>query len=145
MFYNITSQTNDILDKWKIIVPAIIVFIGWLVNFWIKVNLDKKTKRREIITSYLIQAYRKLEFGSGRENNISDDMKRDMEKAVADIQLFGTKEEFNAVKEFSDTMNEKGKGDARAVLKLLRMNLRKELMLERNNKNSDEIFHWRLK
>lgn len=114
--------------KW--VVASLIIVIGWGVVHYLAVQRDVKNKKREVITGYLIEAYRNIEDSCGRGPQLTEDRKRKMEKAIADIQLFGSKDQVEATKRFTETMNKDSYADPRDLLVGLRNELRKELELE---------------
>lgn len=128
----------------SVIVSAVIIVIGWGAVHRLAQNREIDSKRREVITGYLIEAYRNIENGCGRGSLVTEDQKRAMEKAIGDIQLFGSTEEIKAAKKFTETMNKESYGDPRELLALLRNDLRKELKLPEASNEPEDIIHWRL-
>jgi hypothetical protein len=137
-----TIITGEFL-KW--VVASLIIVIGWGVVHYLAEQRDVKNKKREIITGYLIEAYRNIEDGCGRGPQLTEDRKRKMEKAIADIQLFGSKDRVEVTKRFTETMNKDSYADPRDLLIDLRNELRKELELETASSSPEDIIHWRLK
>lgn len=137
------NNPNVGIEFWKILIPAFIIVIGWWAVDWFSKTRDVENKRREIISLYLIEAYRNIEDGCGR--CVTNEQKRKMEKAIADVQLFGSKSEIEAAKKFADNMNNNHFGDPRELLVLLRTNLRRELKLEQALEDPKDIIHWRIK
>lgn len=133
------------IELWKLIVTSVVIMIGWAVTHNFTRRRDVQNKKREIITGYLIEAYRNIEDGCGRGKQITDEQKRKMEKAIADIQVFGSKEQVSAAKRFAETMNKDSFADPRDLLVGLRGALRKELELEEASVSPEDIIHWRLK
>lgn len=133
------------IDFWKLLLTSVIIMIGWGVMHYFSQQRDVQNKKREIITGYLIEAYRNIEDGCGRGNQITDEQKRKMEKAIADIQVFGSKDQVKAAKQFTETMNKDSFADPRHLLVGLRGALRKELELEETSISPEDIIHWRLK
>ncbi len=134
------------IELWKLIVTSVILVFGWWFVHWLAQNREIQSKRREVITGYLIEAYRNIENGCGRgPSGPSENQKKAMEKAIGDIQLFGSTEEIKAAKNFAETMNKESYGDPRELLALLRNDLRKELKLPEASSKPEDIIHWRLK
>lgn len=73
----------------KLVIPALIVIVGWWVISCLSQKNDLKNKRREIITGYIIEAYQNIEDCCGRQNirqdTISRIQKDKFEKAIANI------------------------------------------------------------
>jgi hypothetical protein len=136
-----TIVTGEFL-KW--VVASLIIVIGWGVVHYLAEQRDVRNKKREIITGYLIEAYRNIEDGCGRGQQLTEDRKRKMEKAIADIQLFGSTDRVEATKRFTEIMNKASYADPRDLLIGLRNELRKELDLEAASSNPEDIIHWRL-
>ncbi len=131
--------------NWSNVITVIIAIIGWGISYYLINNQIRRSKQKELITSYLIEAYRNLEDGMGRDSNMTVEQKRKMEKAIADIQLFGTEQQRKLAKELTDECNKSSYMDDRKLLIILRNDLRKELGLEEAPKNYEDIYHWRLK
>ena len=77
---------------------------------------------------YLVDAYRRLEFVSNRP--ISPESAPEFEKAIADIQLFGSPRQVLLAREFTTMFAEKGTHSLDPLLGDLRSSLREELNLE---------------
>lgn len=77
---------------WKVVisvlVPAVVAIAGWFVANRISARKDLATRRRELIVSYLVDAYRKLEKSASAV--IPEESWAGIESAIADIQLFGS-------------------------------------------------------
>jgi Cdc6-like AAA superfamily ATPase len=131
------------LELWKLIVSVLVIVIGWGVIHWLSQLRETQNKRREIITGFLIEAYRNIERGCGRDP-FTDDQKRKMEDAIADIQLFGSVNQIESARQFADIMNEERGVDPRFLLAVLRNDLRKELDLPKAGEDPRDIIHWRL-
>jgi hypothetical protein len=100
---------------------------------------DRINKRRDLRVQYLIDAYRKLEYASNRP--ISPETAPDFEKAVADIQLFGSPRQVKLAQEFAVGMAESGAYSLDEIMVDLRQDLRKELLLP---EVPAKIKYWRL-
>jgi hypothetical protein len=137
-----TNYLSNMKFNWSIFISSVLVIISWVITYITTYRHNLKSKQKEIITNYLIEAYRNIEDGCGR--NLTDEQKRKMEKAIADIQLFGSPEQITAAKKFVAQMNNKSHDDPRILLITLRNDLRKELGLKVAATNYDDIIHWRL-
>ncbi len=94
---------------------------------------DKENNIREIKINYLIEAYRKLANASARAASIAS-YHRDIESAISDIQLFGSKEEIEVLlQEIDNSSKDSGKYTSLNfdnTLTRIRNSLRKEIQLE---------------
>lgn len=116
----------------NLLIPTIVVILGWFVAHQFNTNRDQTNKRRDLRVQYLLDAYRRLESAAnrpeaGKENQDS------FESALADIQLLGTKLQIEELMKFFAGWNlSGGRGNINPLLELLRTHLRKELDLEIN-------------
>ncbi len=133
------------IELWKLIVSSLIIVIGWGIFHYLSQSRDIDNKRREIISGYLIEAYRNIENVCGRGHSLTEDQKKRIERAIADIQLFGSVKQIEAAKNFTEKMNRTGYDDPRELLSLLRIDLRDELKLPKVSDDPYDIIHWRLK
>lgn len=161
----------------KIMLPAVVTVAGWciVVAGWFVVNrlernrdLDNKklerrrdvyNKRLDIKVKYLIDAYRCIAFEAGRPfpiktNMIEDDEKRikNLEQAIADIQLFGNLPQINMAIEVcknivdpsSEEKMKKCGENMTALLTSLRLDLRDYLQLEKIKNPEVGVYHFRV-
>jgi hypothetical protein len=110
------------------VAAALVAVIGWYVAHKFSARRDLANKRRELRVSYLIEAYRRLEFASNRP--ITPAVSPEFEKAIADIQLFGTPTQVMKAQEFSRGFAKNGGHALDPLLNDLRAELRHELQLE---------------
>lgn len=112
-----------------LIATTIVAIVGWFAAHQFSAARDRTNKRRELRVQYLIDAYRKLEAASNRQESEEIHIES-LESAVADLQLFGTQAQVEKtirfVKEFAAT----GKAPLGELLFELRRDLRQELHLE---------------
>lgn len=117
---------------WKlaisVFVPAVIVVAGWFVVHQFNSSKDFAVRRREMIVGYLLDAYRKLERSA--EAVEPADSWKDMEAAVADIQIFGSAKQVVLAQKFASELASSQTASATTLLKELRQSLRAELKLE---------------
>jgi hypothetical protein len=129
--------------NWNLLVPllvtTVIAIIGWWIVHWFSMRRDRINKRRDLRVQYLIDAYRKLEYASNRP--ISPETAPDFEKAVADIQLFGSPRQVKLAQDFAVGMAESGSYSLDEIMIDLRQDLRKELLLP---EVPAKIKYWRL-
>lgn len=113
-------------------VTVLIAVAGWILGHKLNARRDRINKHREIRLKYLIDAYRNLVNTTGRTELDSQET-RDQRDAVADIQLFGTREQIDHLLELR-----KNSKDINPLINSLRDELRKELDLPPANIN----VHW---
>ena len=107
-----------------IVVAAVVTVTGWFVIDWRNGERDLANDRRELRAQYLIETYRRLTDAADRECMSEQDM-RNMEAAVADIQLLGTNGQIEMLRELQRT----GSKDWGMVLGAIRDDLRAELQI----------------
>lgn len=110
------------------LIGAAVVVTGWKVAHRQEMDRDRATKRRELKVQYLINAYRRLEYVSNRP--ITADTAPDFERAIADIQLFGSRRQVDLAQAFAAGLVEKGTHELDSLISDLRQSLRNELDLE---------------
>ena len=71
-----------------LVLTAMVAVIGWVVIHHLSASRDRVNKRREKLTEFLIDAYRRIEKYPCRQ--LSPDNAADFELAIADVQLFGS-------------------------------------------------------
>jgi hypothetical protein len=74
---------------------------GWLLVNWLSAKREVKSKRRELVTNHLIEAYRILTQEVGRRPTTEESMTK-FENLLTDIQLFGSKKEVELASSLSD-------------------------------------------
>ena len=123
------------LDSTKVAVIAVVVTVsGWIVidrlNAARDLEIDRlnaardlENERREQRTRYLVDAFRSMAAVVHRDKLCKEELHR-VEDAIMTIQLFGTKEQIEAV---SMVRPDGGSSDWTPVLKELRNDLREEL------------------
>lgn len=129
---NIAPDIALALMDWKLVItvllPAAVVVAGWFVVHRFNSNKDFAARRRELIVGYLLDAYRKLE-KSADAIEPSESWK-DMEAAIADIQLFGSAKQVALAQQFAREIALRQTAFATTLLEELRQSLRTELKLE---------------
>lgn len=111
-----------------VVASAVLALLGWFVGYFSTVRRDRLTKRRDLRTQYLLDAYRRLE-GAGNRSKPSPEDKKALESAVADIQLLGSKEQVHLAREFALQFARSGHASLDPLLESLRLDLRQELAL----------------
>lgn len=84
-------------------------------------------QKKEVTIKFLVQAWERLEKASNRQDNSYN---TDIETAIADIQLFGTKRQIELAQQFAEEIARNKESSTLELLILLREDLRKELRLE---------------
>jgi hypothetical protein len=107
-----------------ILITVALTSAGW----YVAVRRDRLSKKRDLRTQYLIEAYRRLE-SAGNRVEPSFKSEEALESAVADIQLFGSQEQLRLSKQFALEFAEHGRSVLDPLLESLREDLRKELDL----------------
>ncbi len=126
---------NQLLPWASLLGPALgalVALVGWFVLHRSNVQRDRENKRRELITTYLLEAYRRMETAANREDK-TEEQAVAFESAIADIQLLGSPAQFAATLKYIDARAGSGEQDEVGighVLGLLRDDLRRELGLE---------------
>jgi hypothetical protein len=109
-------------------IAGVIVVVGWYVVHQLTIKRDQANKRRDLRVQYLIKAYRRLEFAGNRP--LTEEVAPELERAVADIQLFGTPKQVELVQTFALGFAENKRHSLDPLLNDLRRELRNELNLE---------------
>ena len=120
----------------EFLIAIISVLGGSVIGYFISSILSFKEKRRELILSYLIDAYKALENAAHRE------IGEEIEKAIGTIQLFGTTKQIELARKFTSDLAENNSANYNDLLYDLRNSLRKELKLDKYKGN---ITHLRRK
>jgi hypothetical protein len=133
----------DLTTSVTIIVSTLVAVTGWFVGNRLSADRERASKRREVATSYLIDAYRLVAGATARPLG---PLARSLEQAVEDIQLFGSAKQVQLAQQIIDEINESGaRGGQLAswtpLITDFRDELRQELALE---PNLVPVFHWRI-
>ena len=115
-------------DALNLLVPVIVALLGWYIVNAFDRERDLENKQREYRTEFLIEAYRSIEQASNRKP-LHPSCARNLEEAVGAIQLLGSQEAVDIIRDESKKMADKGSGDFTPLLKQLRKELREELAL----------------
>ena len=111
-------------------IGAIVAILIWYLSSRDLAKKEKENKRREIRLNYLIDAYQRLESASNRPFDPKSTYSRNIESAISDIQLFGSRKQSDLAQEFSKTYADAHDASVDDLLNELRNDLRKELDLE---------------
>lgn len=119
-------MNNDLVIQ--CVIPCVFTVIGWIVVYFLAIHQNTLFKKKEITIEFLIQSWKKLEKASNRKDNKYN---MEVESAIAEIQLLGTKRQIELALQFAEEIARDQKGSAQDILDSLRENLRKELKLEK--------------
>jgi hypothetical protein len=120
---------NAIVGVSSALIGGGVIALGWRVAHRQEVQRDQLAKRRELRLQFLIDACRRLEFVSNRP--ISPRTSGEFEKAIADIQLFGSASQVALAKQFASQFARDGTAPLDPLLSTLRQEPREELLLEK--------------
>ena len=109
------------------LIGAGVIVVGWKVAHRQELERDIVAKRRELRIQYLIEAYRRLEYVSNRP--LTPETAPDFERAIADIQLFGSPDQVVLAQEFAREFAKTGSAPLDPLLSQLRQSLRDEIDL----------------
>jgi hypothetical protein len=118
-----------------LVLTAVVAICGWFIGHELTIESDRINKQRDIRIEYLVSAYRRLANASMRAPQPNSQYFRDMESAMADIQLFGTEIQINQARTFMEEFQKTGKGPMDDLLNNLRNDLRKEMNLSETKIN----------
>ena len=115
--------------NWSLLLPLLVTtavgVVGWNAAHRLAGARDRDAKRRAMITEHLIEAYRRLEPLS----DVLGSNGRDVEGAIADIQLLGSPEQIKLAQDFATAFAGEGTAQLDPLLLSLRSSLRSELGL----------------
>lgn len=115
--------------NWQLLAPllvtTVVAIVGWYAAHRHAAARDRIGKRREMIVQHLITAYRQLE----PYHDVTPGNAREMERAIADIQLLGSPEQVHLAQEFALAFARNGTALLDPLLLSLRAALRSELGL----------------
>ena len=112
-------------------VTAVALLAGWAITVggWLfSQHLARQAKRREMVVSYLLDAYRRLDRAGNRP--LTPDTAQDIEAALSDMMLLGTPQQARLAEEFGKMFSAERAAEAMPLLTDLRASLRHELRLE---------------
>lgn len=105
-------------------ITVALAIVGWYAVHRLSMNRDQENKRHDMRIRYLLEAYRRLENAANRPD--LSDYARDVESALADIQLLGSQKQVQLAHEFAVSMAK----DSTALLDPLVTDIRAELRRE---------------
>ena len=111
-------------------IGAIVTIVVWYFSSYDLRKRDRENKKLEIRLQFLVDAYRNIEFSGNRSLALKPKYAHNIESAIGDIQLFGSRKQVKLAQEISDTLANDGKVKYDDLLNELRRDLRNELSLE---------------
>jgi hypothetical protein len=116
---------------WKLFaqlaVTLIVALLGGLIGHRLSMHRDLTGERRKLRVVYLLEAYRRLE---GATNRNDPECRPNLESALADIQLLGSPHQISLAKQMATDLARERSSPTNDLLFDLRQALRSELELE---------------
>ncbi len=129
--------------NWQLLLPLLVTtavaIVGWYIAHALAASRDRAKKQRDLRVEYLIEAYRRLEGSSNRDEDTSKSS--DLESALADIQLLGSLGQINLARKLAMDLVVDNTAKADELLADLRAELREELQI---SKASGEVVYLRI-
>ena len=114
---------------WKemipILVPSLIVMVGWIVSHQFAAWRDRANKRREQRVVYLLDAFRSL--SKANHHPKLHEVADDLERALYDMQLLGNEEQISEAQKLMQSLKDTNKADLDPALYAISKELRKDL------------------
>ena len=117
------------------LVTVVIALGGWLAVHRFSAWRDRINHKRKMQTDFLVTAFQQLANSANRPFAPGAEHLKDMESALADIQLFGSKTQVQQVEDFASEFAQANSASLDPLLNSLRQDLRKELGYEQINSN----------
>jgi hypothetical protein len=112
-----------------------VALCGWLAVHRFSSWRDRINHKRKMQTDFLVTAFQHLANSANRPFAPGAEHLNDMESALADIQLFGSKKQVQLVENFATEFAKASSASLDPLLNSLRQDLRKELGYEQINSN----------
>lgn len=112
----------------EILIALIAGLAGAVFTYIFGIKKLIRQKKLDLKTEYLISAWIGLEDASNRSN--PNENHENIEKSIAMIQLFGSKDQILLSRDFAKKMEQTNGADLKPLLDYLRNDLRKELNLK---------------
>lgn len=122
------SMNNFVIPSHLVTVG--VALVGWFVVHRLTAWRDRVTHNRKVRTDFLVKAFQNLANSANRPPAPAAQHFRDMESAIADIQLFGSKAQVELVESFTKDFEATKQASLDPLLNSLRKDLRKELGYE---------------
>jgi len=101
-----------------LLITSVVAIAGWFVVHLLSSKKDRENKRHDLRIQYLIEAWRSLEKASNRDD--LSPSKSDLERAIADIQLFGSRRQIELAQKFAEDFAKTGNATLDELLEDLR-------------------------
>lgn len=124
------------MDVLALIISSALIILGWGITYYLTQKSNVEDKKREVVVQHLIEAWRAIADSAYRDNSGNSHL----EKAIMDIQLFGTEEQVKLAQEFALALAEGDGADAMPLVRSLRDSLRKELGITSYHSRYDVVF-----
>jgi len=105
-----------------VVSSATLALLGWVVGCIATIRRDRLSRKRDLRTQYLLDAYRRLE-GAGNRRRPSREDEKALESSVADIQLLGSREQVHLARQFVLEFADTGRASRDPLLEALRVEL----------------------
>lgn len=112
-----------------VLVSILILILGAAASYVVSTRQADRDLRTRQRIDYLLRAYQTIEGATNRQS-LTDDEKRALERAVADVDFLGSLEQQQAVRRVQELMASTNVGSFNDVLALLRRDLRRYLGIE---------------
>lgn len=112
-----------------VLVPILTLILGAATSYVVSTRQADRDLRTRQRIDYLLRAYQTIEGATNRQP-LTDDERRALERAVADVNLLGSLEQQLAIQRTQDVMASTSVGSFEDVLVLLRRDLRRYLGIE---------------
>ena len=123
----------------QLAVTLVVAVRGGSLGHYLSARRDLANERRKLRITYLLEAYRRLEGASNRDDPKSGWPQ--MESAIADIQLLGSADQVSPARQFAAEMARNSNAGLDELILDLRQSLRSELELE---PVSDKVIYLRI-
>src|SRR3546814_8572146 len=111
-------------------IGAFSAILGWPNAHWLTRKREILAEKRQLRVTNLLEAYRRLEDAGNREIAPKSDQCRNIESAIADIQLLGTPRQISLAADFAEKFARNGTASFDPILYDLRDSLRRAIELE---------------
>jgi len=121
----IVMSTSHSFELAQIVIPAAVSLVVVALSHLFTSHRDREARRRDQRVDYLVSVFRALSRANHhpRLYEVADDL----ERAIADVQLFGTPEQVRLIQKFAIDLGTEKHAEMDALLNELRDSLRREL------------------
>lgn len=114
-----------------VLVIALVTVAGWYVGDRLSARQDFENDRRQLRTEYLLETYRHIAEAGIHGEKADEEVLRNQEVAVLDVQILGTNEQIQLLHEIPGTKGKDRDEAWRKLLSALRDELRAEFRMPR--------------